>query len=108
MKVVKCESIYSPEVVFDIPRFEVMSTSGTPLYIAAKLGQKLRVEELYMGRVKVVGLWELNKEGYLGVDGEADLSKFLAHPVVLVADASRVPEAVRAGYKNLISMLEAA
>lgn len=106
MKVIRTKSVYSSEVIFDVPRIQILNAKN-PLYIAAREGQKKRVQDLLGDKGKAVGVWELGTEGYLNLDGTINIDAFKNHGTVFVAESYRVHEAMRPAFDRLVRAIEA-
>lgn len=105
MKVFRTESIYSKEVIFDVPRVAILNTRY-PLYIAAREGQRDRVQKLLGDSGKAIGWWELATQGYIRLDGSLNTDAFLTHGAVFVAEPDRVIDVMRATYNKLVESIK--
>lgn len=102
------QSIYNtPNDIQDVP--DHFLTGTNPLYIGAKYGQVQRVRKLLDETDKkgfAIGVWDLEKLGYLTKDGKLNTGLFKSHGYVCGASPDRVPEQFREAYERLLWKLK--
>lgn len=103
MKIVNVESFYARDIVFDVPRQDLLDASN-PLYITARNGQAKRVNSLLKLNQKrglAIGVYDLVTQGYIKTDGTLNEEAFRQHDIVFFAEAHRVHEKFRPAFVRL-------
>lgn len=103
MKVHTVNSVYQNlKDITDVPDVSMLNSS--PLYIGARKGQVIRVNEL--DNFTSIGYWELEQFGYLNSKGILRKEIFRKHDVVYAASADRVDPKYRNVYQKLIEAIK--
>lgn len=102
MKTEEFESIYySPQDIVDVPK-NFMSEEN-PLYIGGREGQVQRVRKMLDKADKkgfALGVWELEKLGYLTSRGEINTSLMKLHGFVCTTSSDRIPIDAREAFER--------
>jgi hypothetical protein len=102
MKVHTVDSVYQNlKDITDVP--DVSMLNSNPLYIGARKGQIMRVNQL--DNFTSIGYWELQQFGYLNSKGILRKEVFRKHDVIYAANPDRVDPKYRSVYQRLIETI---